>query len=1006
MAEVPKIHLLIFITTGINKTALKPQNLMVEFSVPTVEVQGVLGKKGDLPCDITPRDREDAVAMVLWFKETVGEPLYREKVTVARVSCPKQCENKPAPVTRSKIRGGLGQQDPDRNRRDDLPANEPRNEPGTRKQRSQIRCEEQQQAQTEEVNVVADTSPQPTTSSRQKQRTTWTRNMNEFVVRCYYRLTRLETSGEVYYKELHKKVTQEFPELRKKTVQNILDQKRSIFRNNRLDANTINRIRDEVAIELGLKEDTGEETEEQQIIVERTEETKYESEFLTQHLKYHELQPLNKPRLPKLITNDNTEHLVNEVNAVLATKINEDTTIEELHSILYSGAVATLVLNGQRINEGKELKSKLLKKKPAWQRRMETKIALYRKQIGILTSSKQITASEKTKNNACKIINTYKSPENMGYTEVLDLIKQKLAAMARRLRRHKKSNERRLQNNLFSKNEKAFYKNLQKKEEFTDTPPESHEVLEFWKRVWETPGYHREDKWYRDEKRKSSQIRAMSTWEISKEEIEVAVKKTLSWKAAGPDKLQNFWLKKFTSAHEQLARCLTNLFANKQEHLVRLVETVGKFSTDINMSFGMDKCKMSSMKKGKWIKNTGYTVDNQGKITGMEEAENYTYLGYAQAQGIEQKTCKKKLVNTYLTRLRALLKTELSARNMSKAVNTYATAVLEYSFGVINWTKTELHEFDIMTRREYRKYRGHHPHSAVERFHLPRHQGGRGVPSIFTRCQKQIDKLRTYFVTKSETTEFLKNIIRTDTNVTPMCLANKDFDPLAGVKSVQELKTKWRSKPLHGKYLVSIEHDHIDTIASQMWLRNGAIFNETEGFILAIQDQVVATRSYRRRIMKQRLENIKCRMCGNNEETLDHIIASCSVLAPKQYLDRHNKVAMIIHQELRKIYMKLENIVPCYKYEPPAVCEDEKVRIYWNRKIQTDRRIECNIPDIVLSLKDKKVTYIIDIAVPLSANVTATYAEKVNKYLPLADEIGKMWRMEKVQIVPIVIGCT
>ncbi|CAH1104095.1 unnamed protein product [Psylliodes chrysocephalus] len=40
------------------------------------EVHGVLGKKQNLPCDIRTRDRDDAVAMVLWFKETVSEPLY------------------------------------------------------------------------------------------------------------------------------------------------------------------------------------------------------------------------------------------------------------------------------------------------------------------------------------------------------------------------------------------------------------------------------------------------------------------------------------------------------------------------------------------------------------------------------------------------------------------------------------------------------------------------------------------------------------------------------------------------------------------------------------------------------------------------------------------------------------------------------------------------------------------------------------------------------------------
>ncbi|XP_069683124.1 neural cell adhesion molecule 2 [Periplaneta americana] len=44
--------------------------------VPIVDVQGVLGRKTVMPCDITPRDRDDTVYMVLWFKEADGEPLY------------------------------------------------------------------------------------------------------------------------------------------------------------------------------------------------------------------------------------------------------------------------------------------------------------------------------------------------------------------------------------------------------------------------------------------------------------------------------------------------------------------------------------------------------------------------------------------------------------------------------------------------------------------------------------------------------------------------------------------------------------------------------------------------------------------------------------------------------------------------------------------------------------------------------------------------------------------
>uniref|UniRef100_T1GPT9 Ig-like domain-containing protein n=1 Tax=Megaselia scalaris TaxID=36166 RepID=T1GPT9_MEGSC len=44
--------------------------------VPIISVEGVLKRQASLPCDITPLEHEDVVAMVLWFKENDGEPLY------------------------------------------------------------------------------------------------------------------------------------------------------------------------------------------------------------------------------------------------------------------------------------------------------------------------------------------------------------------------------------------------------------------------------------------------------------------------------------------------------------------------------------------------------------------------------------------------------------------------------------------------------------------------------------------------------------------------------------------------------------------------------------------------------------------------------------------------------------------------------------------------------------------------------------------------------------------
>ncbi|KAJ8713784.1 hypothetical protein PYW08_007404 [Mythimna loreyi] len=57
--------------------------------IPTAHAQGVLGKKAALPCDIQPLAAEDHVSMVLWFKETDGEPLYSYDVRGRLATQPK-----------------------------------------------------------------------------------------------------------------------------------------------------------------------------------------------------------------------------------------------------------------------------------------------------------------------------------------------------------------------------------------------------------------------------------------------------------------------------------------------------------------------------------------------------------------------------------------------------------------------------------------------------------------------------------------------------------------------------------------------------------------------------------------------------------------------------------------------------------------------------------------------------------------------------------------------------
>lgn len=117
-------------------------------------------------------------------------------------------------------------------------------------------------------------------------------------------------------------------------------------------------------------------------------------------------------------------------------------------------------------------------------------------------------------------------------------------------------------------------------------------------------------------------------------------------------------------------------------------------------------------------------------------------------------------------------------------------------------------------------------------------------------------------------------------------------------------------------------------------------------------------------------------------------------------------MARIIHQKLGQKHGLITTHVPYWRYEPASVHENELARLYWDRPVITDRTIRSNRPDIILTLKKEKITFLIDVAIPSSHNVQDTVAEKINKYTELAIEVKRIWKQEVVRIVPLVISAT
>jgi hypothetical protein len=74
--------------------------------------------------------------------------------------------------------------------------------------------------------------------------------------------------------------------------------------------------------------------------------------------------------------------------------------------------------------------------------------------------------------------------------------------------------------------------------------------------------------------------------------------------------------------------------------------------------------------------------------------------------------------------------------------------------------------------------------------------------------------------------------------------------------------------------------------------------NQIFGFIFAIQDRVINSRNYKKHICGLQSIIDKCRICGTEWETIEHIIFSCTVLAQSEYKKRHDILAKIIHMNV------------------------------------------------------------------------------------------------------------
>ena len=444
-------------------------------------------------------------------------------------------------------------------------------------------------------------------------------------------------------------------------------------------------------------------------------------------------------------------------------------------------------------------------------------------------------------------------------------------------------------------------------------------------------------------------------------------------------------------------------FASNLKDALQQLEIITKFSNDIGMSFGSDKCAYMHIQNGKRKVREEKIMMNGLELNELEINESYKYLGQDEDISYKGELNKEKVIKEYFRRVRKIWATELYSHNKVMAYNTFAVPVLVPTFGILDWTKNDVENIDIRTRKMLTHGGNFHRNSSVDRLYSPREEGGRGLSSIVDIFVTRIVSIAEHLKERSTTHKYLQQVLRHEqerlirlgrelcmaTNVKLEEEANPQKTSAEVRKTLKEGHVKtWKEKAQHG-YLFRKQETQpgYDKEATNAWLKDKFMPSHIEGYICAIQEQEIRTR-----LLINKRENAesnpKCRFCKSIDESIFHILNSCSNLSVSMYLPvRHNEVARVIYHELLREHGGIDEI----KKKPETTTRSGNIEIWWDKKISVQPPVENNRPDIVLWNLETKKCAIIDICVPMDVNVSREEKEKCDKYLLLSSRLQRLY---------------
>ncbi|KAK9685073.1 hypothetical protein QE152_g38320 [Popillia japonica] len=256
---------------------------------------------------------------------------------------------------------------------------------------------------------------------------------------------------------------------------------------------------------------------------------------------------------------------------------------------------------------------------------------------------------------------------------------------------------------------------------------------------------------------------------------------------------------------------------------------------------------------------------------------------------------------------------------------------------------------DRETRKIMTKHRSLHPNASIQRIYLPRKAGGRGLLS-------GEDLYNRIFVKNHEDTGIGAHLYGAATGAAKV--HHLIFEPISqrphkeDLRTLEQTKLKQKlkdqinrnlmlahmEKAMHSQFYKSMEEQNLSRELTFAFLNAPGLYSETEGYIMACQDGVYGSLVYRKLVMKQPLQDTRCR--ANEEKN-----------------------------------------PPYTPGDIPAVVQNENGKIFWNFAFLTTADITANEPDMLVLDKLRKTIFVIEMFCPSEGNIQSKKLEKTKKYL-------------------------